>query len=297
MNKVTFGLEKVHVAFKGVSQVESIEVTAGCSADGEITVTVTSGVVVGSPLAIKVALAAESHATVSQVASVVCNTLNNNAAVSEDFAASQIGGVITLTAKVVAANDATLAIAFTPGATGVTVGASTNVTAGSTGWGVPIAIPGAVRWTPTAQGQESTFYADNMPYFVITSNNGYTGELELALVPDIILIEMLGWEIDDNGMVVEIADGIPKRFALLGEVEGDEKNRRFVNYDCQASRPSKEEKTKGESIEPNTDVLNLTVFPIEIGGKKVVKGTMELSAANTAVYNAFFNAVYFPSFA
>ena len=297
MNKVTYGFEKVHIAFKGVAQVESIEVTAGCSADGEITVTVTSGAVAGSPLAVKVALAAESHATVSQVASVVCNTLNNNAAVSEDFVASNIGGVIKLTAKVVAADDATLAIAFTAGATGVTVGASTNVVAGATSYAAPEAVPGAVRFTPTAQGQESTFYADNGPYFVLTANNGYTAELEMALVPDAMLARMLGWRIDSNGMLIEVASGIPARFAMLGQVEGDDKSRRFVYWDCQASRPSKEEKTKGESIEPNTDVLNLTIFPIDVNGEDVVRGVMELSATNSVAYNAFFNAVTLPAVA
>lgn len=294
MNKVTYGLENVHIAFKGVAQVESIEVTAGCTTDGEITVTVTSAIVTGSPLGVKVALAAESHATVAQVASVVANTLNNTAAVSEHFVASHIAGVIYLTAKVVAANDATLALAFTPGTTGVTVGASTNVAAGATGWGVPQTIPGAVRFTPTAQGQESTFYADNGPYFVVTANNGYTAELEMALVSDAILAEMLGWRIDSNGMLVELSAGVPKRFALMGQVEGDDKNRRFVYYDCQASRPAKEHSTKGETIEPKTDVLNLTIFPIEINGEDVVKGVLELSATNTAAYNAFFNAVTLP---
>ena len=60
-------------------------------------------------------------------------------------------------------------------------------------------------------------------------------------------------------------------------------------------RPAKEEKTKGETIEPNTDVLNLTIFPIEIAGKDVVKGTMELSATNATAYNAFFTAVTVPA--
>jgi len=293
-NKVTYGLEDVHIAYRGVAQVESIEITNGCTTDGEITFTVTSGVVAGSPLGIKVALAAESHATVSKVASVIANTLNNNAAISEDFTASHIAGVIYLTAKVVAANDATLAMAATVGATGVTVGSSTNVAAGATGWGTPIAIPGAVRFTPTAQGQESTFYADNGPYYVTTANNGYTAELEMALVPDAVLVELLGWRIDSNGMLVEVASGVPKRFALMGQVEGDDKNRRFVYWDCQASRPSKEEKTKGETIEPNTDVLNLTIFPIEIGGEDVVRGVLELSASNATAYNAFFDAVTVP---
>ncbi|MGF9909409.1 major tail protein [Brevibacillus porteri] len=163
-------------------------------------------------------------------------------------------------------------------------------------WKTPIHIPGAVRWTPEAQGESSTFYADNTAYFVVTSNNGYTGELELALVPDAVLAEMLGWEIDSKGMLVEISDAIPKKFALLGQVQGDQKNRRFVYYDCQASRPAKERKTKAESVEVTTDVLNLTVSPIEIGDKMMVKGDLELNDTNASAYNAFFSSVYTPTF-
>lgn len=297
MNKVIYGLNDVHIAFKGVAQAERIEVTAGCGTDGEITVTVTGAPLTGSSEAVKVALAAESHASVAQVASVVCNTLNNNANVGANYTASHNGGVITLAAKVVAVNDATLEIAFTVGGTGVTVGASTNVVAGAVGWGVPTAVPGAVSFKPTAEGEESTFYADNSPYFVVTSNNGYKADLTMALVPVAVLAEMLGWPIDDNGMLVEISDGTPKSFALLGQVEGDDKARRFVYYDCTASRPEKEEKTKEKSITPNPDVLKLNIVPLEIGNYDCVKGTLELSATNTAAYNAFFGSVYTPAFA
>jgi len=300
MNKVTYGLEKVHIAFKGVSQTKTIEVTAACGTDGEVTVTVTAGTLLGgdSPASVIVPLAAETHTTVTKVASAVVNALNNDDTINAVFVASHSAGVITLKTKVAQANDATLNIAFTVGATGVTVGAAADGAAGTVSWGTPTAIPGAVRWTPTPQGQESTFYADNLPYFTVTANNGYTAELETALIPDAILVEMLGWFIDDNGMVVEDSDANPKPFALMGEVQGDDKNRRFVHYDCQASRPGKEEKTKGETIEPNTDVLSVTVSPIEMTvngqAKKIVKGTLELSATNAAVYNAFFNAVYTP---
>ncbi|WP_010278801.1 major tail protein [Paenibacillus senegalensis] len=162
-------------------------------------------------------------------------------------------------------------------------------------WETPIPIPGAVRWTPTAVGESSTFYADNNAYFTITANNGYTGELEMALVPDEVQAEMLGWVIDDNGMLVEISDAIPRKFALLGQVQGDKRNRRFVYYDCQASRPAKERTTKGESVEVATDVLNLTVSPTEIEGIRVVKGDLELSDTNAAAYNSFFDSVYVPT--
>lgn len=163
-------------------------------------------------------------------------------------------------------------------------------------WKTPVKIPGAVRWTPTAVGETSTFYADNTAYFTVTANNGYTGELELANVPDAILAEMLGWEIDQNGMIVEVSDAIPKPFAFMGQVLGDKRNRRFVYYHCVASRPAKERQTKAESITPATDVLSLTISPIEIGGKKIVKGDIELSDTNQMVFDGFFDAVYVPAF-
>jgi len=164
-------------------------------------------------------------------------------------------------------------------------------------WKTPVPIPGAVRWTPSPVGESSTFYADNTAYFTVTANNGYTGELELANVPDAVLAEMLGWEIDQNGMIVEVSDAIPKPFALMGQVLGDKRNRRFVYYYCTASRPAKERTTKGENITPATDVLSLTVSPIEIDGKKIVKGDIELSDTNQSVFEGFFGAVLLPSFA
>lgn len=163
-------------------------------------------------------------------------------------------------------------------------------------WDTPTPIPGAVRFTPSPEGQESTFYADNGPYFVVTSNNGYTAELETALIPDTVLAEMLGWKIDNNGMLVEVSDAIPKHFALLGQVQGDAKNRRFVYYDCVAARPSQEYNTKGESIEPNTETLTLNILPIEIDGKNIVRGVMELSETNATAYEGFFTAVTKPTF-
>jgi phi13 family phage major tail protein len=295
-NKFTYGMEKVHVAFKGVAQTETIEVTNECETDGEVTVTVTATALLGvaSPASVVVPLAAETHDTVAKVASAICNVLNNDATIGAVFTASHAGGVITLTAKVAADNDPTLDIAVAPADTDVTVGESTPVAAGTAGWGTPTAIPGAVRFTPSPQGQEVKFYADNGIYYSATTNDGYTSELEMALIPDAVLAEMLGWEIDSNGMLVEISDGTQKEFALMGQIQGDAKNRRFVYYQCKAARPAKEHATKGETIEPKTDVLTLTITPIEVNGKNIVKGTIELSDSNAAVYNAFFDAVLTP---
>jgi hypothetical protein len=43
-------------------------------------------------------------------------------------------------------------------------------------------------------------------------------------------------------------------------------------------------------------VLSLTISPIEIGGKKIVKGDLELNDTNQAVFDSFFNSVYVPTY-
>lgn len=163
-------------------------------------------------------------------------------------------------------------------------------------WGTPTKIPGAVAFTPSPEGDSNTFYADDSPYFIVTSNNGYTGDLEMANFPDEVLAEALGWEVDTNGMLVEVADAQPKKFALMGEVTGDKRNRKFVYYDVQCNRPSNENTTKTETIEPATKTMPVTISPIEIEGKTIVKGDLELNETNKEIFDGFFDDVYIPTF-
>jgi phi13 family phage major tail protein len=159
-------------------------------------------------------------------------------------------------------------------------------------WEDPIPIKGAVSFSTSPEGEESEFYADNTKYFTHTSNNGYTGELEMANIPDDVLAEMLGMTIDRNGMLVESADDEPKEFALMGQIQGDKKNRRFVYYRCKASRPGQESSTSEASVTPTTDTLSLTILPLE--SNKIIKGVIELSDSNQTVYDDFFEQVTLP---
>ena len=157
----------------------------------------------------------------------------------------------------------------------------------------PIAIPGAVSWTPSTAGGQSNFVADNDGnYFVHNVNNGYTADLAVALLPDEILVQMLGWEIDDDGALIELAEGKPTKFALMFQVEGDQRNRKTVYYDCQANRPAKEHATTGDTIEVAPDQLSIVVSKTKINDKMVVKATLEESDENKVKYDAFFDSVY-----
>ena len=83
-----------------------------------------------------------------------------------------------------------------------------------TGYGKPIPIPGAVSVSFEAKGELSPFYADGIVYYVASSNGGYEGELEMALIPDQFRMDVLGEEKDSNNVLVENTNAQTKSFAI-----------------------------------------------------------------------------------
>lgn len=171
---------------------------------------------------------------------------------------------------------------------------TTEVVEGVTNYtyATPKAIPGAVSLSLDAEGESSPFYADGIVYFRTYANNGYSGDLEIALIPEWFRTEILKEILDSNGVLVEKADNTESvKFALLFEFDGDEHGIRHVLYNCAAARPSIESQTKEETIEPRTETLNLTADPREDG---LVKSRTGDTTAK-ATYDGWYGAVYVPS--
>ena len=51
-------------------------------------------------------------------------------------------------------------------------------------YATPQAIPGAVSLSLDSEGDMTPFYADGQIYYRSVSNNGYSGDLEIALIPE-----------------------------------------------------------------------------------------------------------------
>lgn len=169
-----------------------------------------------------------------------------------------------------------------------------TVTEGVTSYSyaTPQAIPGAVSITLDAEGDSSPFYADGIVYFRSYANNGYSGDLEIALIPEWFRTEILKEVLDTNGILVEKADNAESvKFALLFEFDGNERAIRHVMYNCSASRPSIESSTKEETIEPGTETLSLTADPREDG---LVKSRIGDTTAK-ATYDGWYQSVYVPA--
>lgn len=159
-------------------------------------------------------------------------------------------------------------------------------------YATPKAIPGAVSISLDAEGDSSPFYADGVVYFRSVSNNGYSGDLEIALIPEWFRTEILNEVLDDNGVLVEKSSTAEStKFALLFEFDGDVKAIRHVMYNCTASRPSIQSETKEDTIEPGTETLSITADPREDGLVKSRTG----DTTAVATYSGWYTKVYIPA--
>ena len=160
-------------------------------------------------------------------------------------------------------------------------------------YATPQRIPGAVSLSLDAEGESTPFYADGIVYFRTYANNGYSGDLEIALIPEWFRTEILKEQADSKGVLVEKADSTDDvKFALLFEFDGDEHGIRHTLYNCSASRPGISSQTKEASIEPGTETLSLTADPREDG---LVKSRTGEDTDPTA-YAGWYTQVYVPSF-
>lgn len=162
---------------------------------------------------------------------------------------------------------------------------------GTVTYGTPVALPGAVNLTLSAEGESTPFYADNIVYFQTEANAGYSGTLELALIPESFRKDVLGEVEGQNGILYENADVVAKEFALLFQFEGDEHAVRHAMYRCSAGRPDVNGATKEASIEPQTETLNITCMPRL--DDHIVKGSCP--ATETTTYNGWFTQVTLPT--
>jgi phi13 family phage major tail protein len=156
-------------------------------------------------------------------------------------------------------------------------------------FGNPKRLLGAVSMDLSAQGDVIKLRADGMDYYVVNSNNGYQGDLNIARIPDWFRSDILGDTISaPDKVLVETTTQEPKAFAMLFEFMGDVKGTRHVLYNCAASRPNIKGENKDNLKDPDTDTLSLTASPLQ-DGKVKASTTAETPEG---VYNNWFQKVW-----
>ena len=142
-----------------------------------------------------------------------------------------------------------------------------------------------------ASGEITPFYADGMVYYQTSSNTGYEGDLEMALIPDSFRIDILKEQKDSKGVLIENANVETAKFALLFEFDGDQKSVRHVLYNCTATRPSVEGETTEDTKEPTTETLSISAAPLADGKVKAKTG----ADTEETTYTQWYDSVYVPA--
>lgn len=144
-------------------------------------------------------------------------------------------------------------------------------------FGPVIDVPGAVSLSLDAQGDISKFYADNIVYYQTSANNGYEGDLEVALIPDEVFEKIFNYVKNQDNVYTENASKNVVPFAMTFEEEGDQAGTKFVLYNCTATRPSRSLATVEDSKEPTTQTLSVSAAPLKDGN------VMAMTSADTTV--------------
>lgn len=162
----------------------------------------------------------------------------------------------------------------------------------SGGAGTVKACPGGVSLTLDPQGATNTFYADNVAYYVSQSNQGYSGDLELAYITDEMRQDLWneGLQATDKTLY-ELSSAEPAVFDFGFQVDGDQQERLVWLYGCTATRPGIGSQTIGESKEPQTDKVTITSSPLSNGLVKAVT----TKDTTTTVRTGWFSSVYEPT--
>ena len=71
-------------------------------------------------------------------------------------------------------------------------------------YGTPFKMPGAKSLTADPEGDITKFYADNIVYYISNSNQGYSGDLEVAMLVEEFLTQILGQTKDKNGALMQM---------------------------------------------------------------------------------------------
>lgn len=157
----------------------------------------------------------------------------------------------------------------------------------------PVAIPGARSISLSASDESTDWYADNKAYFSTFTNNGYEGDLVVALLPDSFRTDVLGETLDTKGFLVEKSGKPTIEFALLFQFETDEHNVRHCLYRCTASRPAVASSTIEATKEPQEETITIKALPRI--SDDVVKSRAGYNSASTSSYALWFSAVQEPT--
>lgn len=125
--------------------------------------------------------------------------------------------------------------------------------------GTPYAQKGAVGFAPEEQSEQNNFYADNVVYWAGYSGGSLQGDLTVAKFDDDFKTKFLGYKVLDDGGIALIKGAVKPNVYICFQIEGDQESRRVIMYNASLGAINREYNTIGDTKEPETESLAVTV--------------------------------------
>ncbi len=150
------------------------------------------------------------------------------------------------------------------------VGTYTVSEQGTATLGAPYHQKGAVSFSPEEQSENTTFYADNVPYWAGYTGGTFEGDLEVAKFDDEFKTQFLGYKETADGGLANVKNTIKPSVYIAFQVEGDAEARRVILFNAALGGIVREYSTIEESKEPVTESLAVTVAGDNASGVSMV---------------------------
>lgn len=138
---------------------------------------------------------------------------------------------------------------------------------GVVSYATPVAVAGAVSFVCDKEVAKSVFYADNIKYKVNKKLAGFSGTLEMALIPDTIKTDYLGFKADTNGKLV-LTDENGADCAIMWQEDTDDGVKKYAMFNCSLSPYSQGSKTTEDNADPQTRQIDVDCIGETVGTRQ-----------------------------
>lgn len=166
-----------------------------------------------------------------------------------------------------------------------TVGSGGTVTLGT-----PYHQIGAVNLDLSPEGEDNTFYADNIAFFSQFMDNGFSGTLEVAKFSDQFKQDYLGYVALADGGIAQVKGAVKPAVALIWEFRGDSQHRRVIAYNVALGQIERGYATLEDNIEVQTESIDITVT-----GDNGTGIVMTVYPEDSSAYSTIFSAPPVPA--
>ena len=150
------------------------------------------------------------------------------------------------------------------------VGTYTEGTGGAVTMGTPYHQKGAVSFSPEENSERNVFYADNTEYYVTYTGGTFEGDLEVAIFDEKFKKDFLGYLQKADGGIAQVKNATKPKVYVAFQVEGDDKARRVIMYNCTFGAITREFATTEENTEPATETIAVSVSGNNTNGVSMV---------------------------